>query len=242
MSSVYNPNYIQTTYKDSGKTDYPTKFVEYLFKQKLMVPTGARVLDLGCGTGDFTLAIENAGYEAYGVDIGTAAREKLRLGRFEQADLTKRLSTPLNSMDVVFSKSVVEHLRNPEVLLNEAFGVLKPGGLVITMTPSWKHSYKEAFFIDHTHVTPFIKHSLSVLHELSGFEQISTEYFYQLPKLWDKRTSWYMKPVTKLIQLLELPYRPFSDAPWSEESNKLVRFSQEAMLLCIARKPKQTDG
>lgn len=237
MSSIYNGNYIATTYKEPA-SDYPKKLVKHLLSNKgPMIPDGAVVLDMGCGNGDITLAMIEAGFDAYGIDIGTAAKDKLPKARFRQVDLQTQLY-PFhdNTFDVVFSKSVVEHLHHPDHLINEAKRLLKPGGVVITMTPSWKHSYKEAFYIDHTHVTPFIKHSLSVLHELSGFDDVRTEYFYQLPVLWGDNPSWFWSTAAKAVRFLELPYAPFSDVSWSSEMNKFIRFSQEAMLLCTARK------
>lgn len=245
MSSIYNGNYIATTYKEPA-SDYPIKLARhllwercYLQNQGPMIPDGGDVLDMGCGNGDITVAMQKCGYDAYGIDIGTAAKDRLPKGRFKQVDLqTQQYPFLDNTFDVVFSKSVVEHLHHPDHLINEAKRVLKPGGVIITMTPSWRHSYKEAFYIDHTHVTPFVKHSLSVLHELSGFENVNTEYFYQLPELWDgSESSWYMKPISRAVQFLGLPYRPFSDVSWSDKMNKFIRFSQEAMLLCVATKP-----
>jgi hypothetical protein len=48
-----------------------------------------------------------------------------------------------------------------------------------------------------------------------------------------------MKTFPKLINLLSLPYRPFSNIWWSEKTNKLIRFSKEVMLLCEAKKPNK---
>ena len=39
-----------------------------------------------------------------------------------------------------------------------------------------------------------------------------------------------------LLRLMNLPYRPFDKVPWPNYINKLIRFSTEAMLLCICKK------
>ena len=59
-----------------------------------------------------------------------------------------------NCFDVIYSKSFLEHIRNPEVFLKEAYRVLKPGGLIISLVPDWETQYK-TFFDDYTHVNPF---------------------------------------------------------------------------------------
>ena len=52
MSSIFNPNYVQTTYKEN-KSDYPKKLVNYIIK-KYNIKEGAKILDIGCGDGVIT--------------------------------------------------------------------------------------------------------------------------------------------------------------------------------------------
>ena len=139
---------------------------------------------------------------------------------------------PDNHFDLIFSKSVIEHLREPDFLFEEVHRVLKPGGTFVCLTPSWKHSYREQFYIDHTHVTPFTRHSLETLCELSGFEA-KCDYLYQLPFLWKYP---FLKPLVKLFSLLPIPYKPFSKIPWPDEVNKFIRFSKEVMLISKVKK------
>ena len=117
-------------------------------------------------------------------------------------------------------------------LFDEVYRVLKPGGTFICLTPSWKHSYKEQFYIDHTHVTPFTRHSLETLCELSGFEA-DCSYLYQLPFLWKYP---FLTFIVKLFALLPIPYRPFNRVGWSEGFNNFIRFSKEAMLISKVKK------
>ena len=129
MSSIFNKNYIGITYKDV-KTEYPTKFCEYIIKT-CQIPKGSKILDIGCGDGTFAKAFEYLGMEAYGLDISEESKHLLN-GKLKICDLSK---TPYpfetESFDYIFSKSVVEHLRDPDILIDEAYRLLKPNGLFI---------------------------------------------------------------------------------------------------------------
>ena len=46
MSSIFNPNYVQKTYKEN-KSDYPKKLAEYIVK-KYNIKKGDKILDIGC--------------------------------------------------------------------------------------------------------------------------------------------------------------------------------------------------
>ena len=63
--------------------------------------------------------------------------------------------------DVIYSKSVIEHFYYPEKILKEAYRVLKPGGIIITLTPDWEFIYK-SFYEDFTHRTPLPHYPLEI--------------------------------------------------------------------------------
>jgi len=226
MSSIFNKNYVSITYKNK-KTNYPHKFAKHIIN-KYNIPYGSKILDIGCGNGEITSEFQKLGMDVYGLDISESSVKNIKKENFKKHNLNKG-DYPFkdNEFDFIFSKSVVEHLREPDILIDEAYRMLKYGGTFICMTPSWKHSYREAFYIDHTHVTPFTKHSLTVACELSGFHS-HTEYFYQLPMTWKYP---FLNLFRFFISKLPLPYRPFNKFPWGDKTNKVIRFSKEAMLI-----------
>ncbi len=184
MSSIENKNYINITYKDK-KTKYPAKFCHEIFST---YNTDSRVLDVGCGNGDLTTEMLKMGFDVQGIDLGNSNS----LGeRFIKVNIQKqKYPFPDNHFDIVFSKSVIEHLREPDYMVDEIHRILKPGGTFICLTPSWKHSYKEQFYIDHTHVTPFTRHSLETICELSGFRGklllfLSIAVIVEISNTWD---------------------------------------------------------
>ena len=51
---------------------------------------------------------------------------------------TGRLPFADNRFDLVFSKSVLEHIHKPRQYLAEIYRVLKPGGVFVALVPDWQ--------------------------------------------------------------------------------------------------------
>jgi 2-polyprenyl-3-methyl-5-hydroxy-6-metoxy-1,4-benzoquinol methylase len=101
---------------------------------------GDRVLDLGCGAGEFTQGAADAGATVTAVEIAEAA---LSRARQRHPDLDFRL-TPLsgplpladNEFDLVWASEVIEHVADTARWLSEVRRVLKPAGQVLITTPN----------------------------------------------------------------------------------------------------------
>jgi FkbM family methyltransferase len=109
------------------------------------LPAGARpvMLDLGGGRGE--IAGLREGFEYVLVDVAPADPAADRAIRH---DLSEPLPLPEDSVDVVFSNQVLEHLRFPWLLPPEIRRVLKPGGLcmVSTVFAYRYHPYPEDYW------------------------------------------------------------------------------------------------
>lgn len=115
-----------------------------LLKECIRRRPGGRVLDSGCGMGEWTLQLADEGIETVGVDIA-ARRIELLQQRFGEA-LFRRgsfLETgfPDESFDVIFNWGGAEHFEaGLQLAFREAWRILKPGGYFIASTPA--HNFR----------------------------------------------------------------------------------------------------
>jgi len=102
---------------------------------------GGRLLDIGCGDGSFTILLKEAlkAQEVAGIEIAPEAVNALREKgiKAHQLDIDEQ-SFPFsdNYFDIVYCGEIIEHLFNPDHLLQEVHRVLKPGGSCIITTPN----------------------------------------------------------------------------------------------------------
>jgi ubiquinone/menaquinone biosynthesis C-methylase UbiE len=104
------------------------------------VTAGERVLDLGCGEGDFAAWFNQAGCDAVGVDVAEAALARARRRHPELKLLWTPIDGPLPLPDgrfqVVWASEVIEHVADTARWLSEVRRVLKPGGRLLVTTPN----------------------------------------------------------------------------------------------------------
>lgn len=101
----------------------------------LAIPKGATVLDAPCGDGSLAATLRSAGYDARGVDIGSAGIGLLGPA-YHDADLNGRLPFDDGWFDAAFSIEGIEHLEDRFSYLRELHRVLKSGGTLILTTPN----------------------------------------------------------------------------------------------------------
>lgn len=99
---------------------------------------GARVLNVGCGTGGFNTLARRAGADAWGVDASAEAAAIAGLreaGRRIFCALAEALPFRDGSFDVVYCYSTLEHVADARHAVREMVRVLKPGGRLYVHTP-----------------------------------------------------------------------------------------------------------
>ena len=124
-------------------------------------PRNGKLIDLGCNDQHNKKASEDSGLEYIGVDIDTC--------NFNVDDL------PFddNSIDIIISLAVIEHIENIDFYISQIKRVLKPGGLIYLSTPNFQICYKD-FYNDPTHIRPFTPISLEMLLAMNDFKNIQT--------------------------------------------------------------------
>lgn len=205
-------NYVETFYSINEKpeSDYPAQLANYLMR-RFHISKGMRILDNGCGRGDFLRVFSKLGLDSYGTDISNFCKTaKVVNLEFD------RLPFPDDYFDMVFSKSVIEHLTNGENYMQEMRRVLKKGGVLILMAPDWKSQYK-IFYEDPTHIHPYCVKSIKRFLEMCEFKDSGAELFYQLPVMWKY-------PVLKKMDI-------FKGGVNKVYKNKYYRFFREKMVL-----------
>jgi len=181
-------------------------------------------LEVGCGKGEFLRHFKELGTKPYGVDLSYEAPRFQPDIPIEVADIeNEELPYKDSFFDIIFSKSVLEHLFRPELFFKEALRVLKPGGLLLSLVPDWEANCK-IYFDDYTHRTPFSKIALADIYKIFGFEQTNVIKFRQLPIVWKY-------PVLNYLCAAISPFIPV------RTNAKFFRWSRELMLMGYGRKP-----
>jgi SAM-dependent methyltransferase len=98
-------------------------------------PVGARVLDIGAGTGWQAQMMADAGYAVEAIDLPTSTYVNDRAFPIRDYDGC-RIPFPEATFDVVCSSNVLEHVTHAVAFQSEIRRVLRPAGLAIHVVPS----------------------------------------------------------------------------------------------------------
>ena len=98
---------------------------------------GRRLLDVGCGSGEFLQRMRTNGWQVTGVEPDPVAAARARGSGLEVHDgLLEDAAFPAEAFDAIVLSHVVEHVHDPTRLLHECQRVLRPGGVLVVMTPN----------------------------------------------------------------------------------------------------------
>ncbi len=129
------------------ETDSIIKREEYRlikpFLQKF--EANSRILDGGCGMGEWTVFLSNKNFQVLGLDISTTTIERLKKvlphNQFVSGDI-RHTEFEAASFDAYFSWGTFEHFENGlGECVQEAYRLLKPGGYLFVSVPyqNWRH-------------------------------------------------------------------------------------------------------
>jgi len=139
----------------------------------------SKVIDIGCGRGEWLELLRDLGIDAIGVDNDKAmlkVAHKYSLNVLQDDAISYIKSLPDDSCMVISAFHVVEHIsfEDIQVLVTEALRVLKPAGLLILETPNPENVRvsSEYFYIDPTHIKPLPSSLMSFVLEYYGFARV----------------------------------------------------------------------
>lgn len=127
----------------------------WIKKYENILPQTGKVLDLGCGVGQYTKYFLDKNYEVVATDISYKALEYLK-NKYSNVetikqDMTKSFNIKDNEFDIVFANLSIHFFNEKDTinLLKEIKRILKPNGLFIGSVNSTK-----AYEFIKDHVTP----------------------------------------------------------------------------------------
>lgn len=138
-------NFYQKVYLKGEKKHYthfvtkhtPTSEADEILKETSW--KSKKVLDVGCGTGNFALKAAKMGAHVLGIDFAEEAIKIAKKTRkhpnltFENIDVTN----VKERFDIIVSIGTLEHMDEPYKILKKLKSHLKPNGKIIITTPNW---------------------------------------------------------------------------------------------------------
>jgi SAM-dependent methyltransferase len=152
------------------------------------LPSGLRVLDVGCGSGVHGAELTKiCGHRVVGVDLFPASVEKAktRIAEAYVGDVTAPERYPFygrQQFDLIVFSDILEHLNDPQDVLRRHLALLAPGGKVVISLPNvaiWnvrlallfgQFEYTDTGTLDRTHMRFFTRRSFRRFAHQSGIQ------------------------------------------------------------------------
>ena len=169
----------------------------YLSQQILTLLTpqvNAKYLDIGCGTGNYTIALQNKGFHFIGMDPSEKMINRAKelypegewfLGKAEETQLES------DSVDGILASLTVHHWNELVIAFKELYRVLKTSGRIVIFTSTSEQM--EGYWLNH-YFPKMLKDSIvqmpdfEILQEAilqAGFQNITAQKYFVQPGLQD---------------------------------------------------------
>ena len=211
--------FVQNWFLDNSDLHRPV-WQRFLKIAQDYVPSG-KLLDIGCGAGDFLVEARAFGYDVYGQEVAEnfitycRAQENLTI----YGDFLENLDLGTNSFDCVTSFDVIEHHPNPKLLVTQMYELLRPGGLAILSTPDIGNFYARLYGAKWRHIVPighinyFSRKTLACMMVDCGFRIVHSGGRHTID---DSRLNEWRNYVIQFLRLIVLRafilimYKPFA--------------------------------
>lgn len=192
MEEYQHPPTFQSTGDVGADFLHSTEDYEVNVAPHLPPSLSSRILDVGCGWGQFLWWVRSLGYEQLeGIDLGSDQVKhcsEMGLSATRVNDSAEFLKSHPAQFDLVTIHHVIEHMANEKgvELLRAARASLRPGGQVIVQTPNMSAvSAAYSRHIEITHVTGYTDSSLVQALGMAGFQKV---------KVWGNKTPFRRTP------------------------------------------------
>jgi len=146
------------------------------------LPLGERLLDVGCGNGQFVAEAAAAGWRASGIDLDRVSIESGRAAGLDLAveSIQERAAREPGAFDAVTMSHVIEHVADPVGFLCCARDLLRVGGYLWIATPNLAAAGHRLFGRHWVHLDPprhlvlFDRRALERAQHLAGLERVLT--------------------------------------------------------------------
>jgi 2-polyprenyl-3-methyl-5-hydroxy-6-metoxy-1,4-benzoquinol methylase len=174
--SVYNEDYVGFA---------PDPIFQARLRRELRVSFAARIrppariLDVGCGNGDFLFAAMEMGYATLGIDVSAAAVARVRRRGLDAIQGSLAAAPLERAFEFVTAWDVIEHVNDPRTFVRRSRDLLTPGGYLVLKTPDVRRAtiglamaaprWRRGLLQLPAHLQLFNKASLARLLEDAGF-------------------------------------------------------------------------
>ncbi|GAB6140311.1 hypothetical protein JCM14076_10400 [Methylosoma difficile] len=191
---TYAP-YLSTQVKNNNPNKKPkTGFKKWLSdnfnaNSKTILPPmpPGNLLEIGCGSGDFLMTMQQQGWTVSGLEPSeSAANSAKQQGLNVTCGLLEGTELPNNHFDMIVAWMVVEHLHHPLAGLEKLHQALKPGGALVISVPDLGgvdfQLFKQNYYSLHlpNHLYHYTKPTLHTLLAKTGFNR-SQFYWHRNP-------------------------------------------------------------
>ncbi|MBU5440996.1 methyltransferase domain-containing protein [Paenibacillus sp. MSJ-34] len=210
-------------YKMAEKQSYQRyKILERLIPEDSYLRNGQKMIEIGSGTGSFLQIMETLGWEVTGIepDINYAISSQDRYLVNVLSITWEEYTAPDESVDMICSFHVIEHVNDVDLFLRKAFKLLKKNGYIFIECPGIDrmHTLIDDFFWD-VHINTFSEKVLRAFLEKAGFKVINSGY-NELGFLWIigtkseyRKAVVYEKPqyIKNIVAAQSSPYKINAD-------------------------------
>jgi trans-aconitate methyltransferase len=198
---------------------------------------GERILDLGCGNGAVTAALQALGAEMVGVDTSEAMLAAARARGLDVRRMDGQALAFGPQFDAVFSNAALHWMTKTEAVIAGVYRALKPGGRFV------------AEFGGHGNVAAIVTAMRATARRIGGHEKLASPWFFPTPEVYAdmlqesgftvRRIGLFPRPTplrTGMKEWLKVFRRPFFEQ-YGERMDAVLAEVEDLLrpVLCDAR-------